>query len=263
MKYLCRELADECASLDKIVSKLNDSQWSKVTSFYNWTVKEEICHIAYFDNKAVLAAKDSEGFQKDAVKILEGVTLMDYFWMDSIAELLTLSNKQLMDFWVRERMKMIHAFGALDPLDKLPWYGPPMTVRSLASARIMETWAHGQDIVDALNIQRASTDRLKHIAHIGVKTFGWSYQNRGLKKPTQKVRVELKGSTGDTWLWNERIGENSIVGSATDFCLVVTQRRHVHDTRLALNGDIAREWMTLAQAFAGPPEKGPNSSLFK
>jgi uncharacterized protein (TIGR03084 family) len=263
MKDLCRELALEHAALDEMVKDLSDSKWDMITPFDDWTIRQEICHLAYFDGKAVLAATDRDGFQTDMLEILEGVTSVDDFLAKTVKDLMKLSSQDLMNFWINERTKLINTIEVLDRQDKIVWYGPPMTAESFVIARMMETWAHGQDIADALKIKRTPTDRLKHIAHLGVKTFGWSYKNRGLEKPSEQVSVELKSPSGEIWQWNPEQTDNLITGSAEDFCLVVAQRRHIDDTRLVANGPIAREWMTLAQVFAGPAENGPEAGKFK
>lgn len=263
MKDLCRELAEEHAAFDKVVKDLSDSKWDIKTPFYDWTIRDEVCHLAYFDDKASLAATDPDGFQQDMMNAFEGITNVEDFLVKTVKELKKMPPKKLMDFWVKERTKMIKVFEVLDPEDKIPWYGPPMTAKSFVIARMMETWAHGQDVADAVSFKREPTERLKHIAQLGVKTFGWSFQNRGLQKPANKVRVELESPAGGIWLWNEDCTENSISGSAEDFCLVIAQRRHVDDTRLVTRGEIAREWMILAQVFAGPAEDGPAAGKFK
>ena len=263
MQALCNELAEEHAALDEIVKELSDSQWDMQTPFYDWTIKNEICHLAFFDDKANLAATDGDGFQADMLSSFEGITSVDD-WLDKTTrDLMQMPPRELMAFWVSERTKMLDTFKVLDPEVKIPWYGPPMTARSFVIARMMETWAHGQDVADAVGVSRKAGERLRHIAHLGVKTFGWSYVNRGLEKPGQKVRVALESPAGETWLWNEACKENSVTGRAEDFCLVVAQRRHVDDTALVTTGDVAREWMTLAQVFAGPPENGPEAGRFK
>jgi uncharacterized protein (TIGR03084 family) len=121
----------------------------------------------------------------------------------------------------------------------------------------METWAHGQDVFDTLGIVRTPKDRLRHIAHLGVKTFGWTYINRGLEVPPNPVLVELSAPSGDLWSWGPEDAQNRITGPVQDFCLVVVQRRHVDDTALEVTGDTARDWMLKAQCFAGPPVNGP------
>ncbi len=263
MQDLCIELVSEHAALDDIVKGLNQSQWQEKTPFCDWTIHDEICHIAAFDSKAKLSATDPDGFQKDMEVMLTGIADIDDFFENAVKDMKKLSPKELMEYWINVRTGMIKAFSKLDPIDKLPWYGLPMNAKSFLIARMMETWAHGQDIADALKIKREPTSRLKHIAHLGVTTFSWSFMNRQLEKPSQKVRIELKGPEEEAWLWNTDQSENTITGTAEDFCLVVAQRRHVDDTELITKGDIARQWMTIAQAFAGPAENGPEAGKFK
>ncbi|NBQ99753.1 MAG: maleylpyruvate isomerase family mycothiol-dependent enzyme, partial [Actinobacteria bacterium] len=151
--------------------------------------------------------------------------------------------------------------GAADPKARCPWYGPAMSVTSMLTARLMETWAHGQDICDALGVHREPTDRLRHIAHIGVRARPFSYAANRREMPAADVRVELNAPSGGTWQWGES-ATDTVRGDALGFCLVVTQRRHPDDCGLEVNGDAAREWMSIAQAFAGPPGEGRAKGQF-
>ncbi len=149
------------------------------------------------------------------------------------------------------------AASTFDNDTRIAWYGPSMGSKSFLTARLMEAWAHGQDIVDAVGADRIATDRLRHIAQLGFITRGWTYMNRGLEVPSTPVRVELTSPSRETWSFGPDDAPESIVGPALDFCLVTTQRRHVDDTDLVVTGDSAREWMEKAQLFAGPPSDGP------
>ena len=142
------------------------------------------------------------------------------------------------------------------PDARIPWVVGEMSVTSFATARLMETWAHGQDIYDGLGRTRRPTARLRHVAHLGVSTRGFSYRNRGLGLPATVVRVELEAPGGDRWTWGDQELKDVVAGPAEDFCLVVTQRRHLDDTALTVRGPLAAEWMSIAQAFAGPPTEG-------
>lgn len=257
MKDICKDLYDEYELLDSIVSGLSDAEWEMVTPFYGWTIKDEISHIAYYDEAARLSATSQEEFTLHMTKMLEGFTSFDdmHAKVNRVGGRLAIPD--LLNWWRKERNQLIAEYQKLDPKDRLPWYGPTMSARSSATARLMETWAHGQDIVDALKVTRSGTDRLKHIAHIGVTTFGWTFKNRGIAVPEKKVQVVLTGPSGDIWSWNPEEKDEIIKGSAQDFCLVVTQRRNVSDTQLEVTGKTAQEWMKIAQAFAGPAEDGP------
>jgi len=132
-----------------------------------------------------------------------------------------------------------------------------MGAKSFLTARLMECWAHGQDVADAVAIERTPTDRVRHIAQLGFITRGWSYVNRGMEVPTGDVRVELTGPSGAVWRFGPGGATDVVTGPALDFCLVVTQRRHVDDTALHVTGEVARDWLEKAQAFAGGPTDGP------
>ena len=62
--------------------------------------------------------------------------------------------------------------------------------------------------------------------------------------------------SASTITWGPSDAANTVRGPAEDFCLVVTQRRNVKDTGLAVTGPVATEWMTVAQAYAGAPGPG-------
>jgi uncharacterized protein (TIGR03084 family) len=131
-----------------------------------------------------------------------------------------------------------------------------MSAASSVTARLMETWAHGQDVVDALGLTRPPTARLRHVAHLGVRTLGWSFRVHGRPEPTEPVRVELTAPQGGTWTWGPEDTADRVAGPAEDFCLLVTQRRHRGRTALSARGPVADAWLDLAQAFAGPPGRG-------
>jgi uncharacterized protein (TIGR03084 family) len=263
MKAICKDLAAEYAALDDMVKDLAADGWRTKTPFFNWTVKDEISHLAYFDKTAFFSATDADAFNAEFEKILEGITGYDdvYWKVNDMGS--GMSDTDLLTWWRKERTRLIAAFEAMEPDARVPWYGPTMSARSSATARIMETWAHGQDIADALKINRPGTDRLKHIAFLGVSTFKWSFKNRGLAVPEKPVRVVLTSPTGDLWVWGPEDAENIVSGPALDFCLVVTQRRNPADTGLNIRGEIAAGWIRIAQAFAGPPQEAPAPGVRK
>jgi len=258
MNQICKDLKEEYDDLDRIVNQLNDTLWQTQTPFFNWTIKDEISHISYFDRAAYYAATNQEAFQKDMEQMLNG--FIDYSQMHKKVNAIggSMSTQELLAWWRDNRQKLINAYSSLSPKDRLPWYGPTMSARSSATARLMETWAHGQDIVDALNISREATDRLRHIAHIGVNTFQWSFKNRHMPVPETPIHIVLNSPDNDIWEWGPDDAIDHVYGTALDFCLVITQRRNISDVKsIQTKGEIANQWMKIAQAFAGPPETPP------
>ncbi|MBW2062639.1 MAG: TIGR03084 family protein [Deltaproteobacteria bacterium] len=259
MKEICRDLAAEHESLDTLVADLDATGWNTMTPFAGWRVKDEISHVAYFDDRARLAAVDPEAFAQHLNEIMKD---LKGFIEQPLKPAQSMSKTELLEWWRQERNLLLEALKSLDPKFRLPWYGPTMSAKSFATARLMETWAHGQDVVDALGAYRTPSDRLRHIVHLGVTTFGWSFSNRKMDVPKNPVRVELTSPSGELWAWGPDKAQDVVRGSAEDFCLAVCQRRHVADTDIATEGDVAAQWMLVAQAFAGPPATGPEPGRF-
>ena len=162
----------------------------------------------------------------------------------------------MLDWWRTARAGCLTAFAELDPATRVPWYGPDMSVASFVTARLMETWAHGQDVADAADVRRTPSARLRHVAHLGVATYRYSFVATGREEPHGAVRVELAAPDGDAWTWGPADAANRVTGSALGFCLLVTQRRNIADTDVVAEGPVATEWLSIAQAFAGPAGSG-------
>ena len=253
MDQLTDDLMAETEVLRALLVGLPDSDWELATPAEGWAVRDQISHLAYFDDAAVLSATDPDAFQAELAKMLaDGGLSPD----DIAARYRGLAPDRLLAWFDESRARLVSTFAALDPGTRVPWYGPPMSAASSVTARLMETWAHGQDVVDALAARREPTQRLRHVAHIGVRAMPFSYALRGRPAPDTPVRVELTAPGGELWTWGPEGVPDLVRGSALDFCLLVTQRRHRDDLALEVTGPVATEWLAIAQAFAGEPGKG-------
>lgn len=250
---LRQDLAAEQAALEALVAHLTPEQWATPTPSEGWAVRDQIAHLTYFDEAAALAIADPEGFAREVAAAMADVSGYEARYL---ARGRALAPADLLAWWREARRRLAGAAARLEATSRVAWYGPPMSAMSFLSARLMEAWLHGHDVTDALAIPRRDTDRIRHILVLGVRTRAFSYALRGLTPPTAPVRVELVLPSGAPWADGEAGAENRIVGPAVDFCRVVTHRRHLDDTRLVLVGPAAREWMLIAQAFAGPPAPG-------
>jgi uncharacterized protein (TIGR03084 family) len=255
---LLADLAAETAVLDAILAPVQPDGWKRETPAAGWNIADQVSHLAYFDEAALLAAADPERFRRRAQQVMAGAADLP----DRIAaEHHHRPGSDLLEWFRHARQALLDGFASVDASARLPWYGPDMSPASSITARLMETWAHGQDICDALGAARPITSRLRHIAHLGVRTMAFSFASHGLAMPDDQVRVELRGPDGDRWAWGPPDAASQIRGAALDFCLAVTQRRNPADLALDVRGGTAQEWITIAQAFAGPPGPGrPRSS---
>lgn len=257
MRDICNDLLAEYEELAGLVGGFTPAQWDLPTGFFHWTPWDEIAHLLYFDQAAMQALTEPEAFAQHARELMEGMARGEQ--MSALCRQLFghLDGAALSAQWRPVYRDLVQRLSAFDPKDRLPWYGPSMSARSFATARLMECWAHGQDVWDAIRRPRPVHARLKHIAHLGASTFGWSFVVRGQQAPGPQPWVDLEGPAGERWTWGEATASDAVRGPALDFCLVVTQRRHVQDTALQLTGPTAAAWMALAQCFAGEPATGP------
>lgn len=247
------DLIAESADLDAIVAVAPEPDWQRDTPAAGWTIADQIGHLAWTDDIAEVAATDPDAF---GVALREALPEFDGYVDRAATERAQMSPVELLASWRRGRQRLAEALADAPEGRKLPWFGPPMSPTSMATARLMETWAHGQDVADALGVQRAATDRIRHVAHIGVRTRDFAYALRDRQPPAQPFRVELAGPSGDLWAWGPEEATQQVTGPALDFCLLVTQRRHRDDLALVAIGGDADEWLDIAQAFAGPPGEG-------
>ena len=254
---LIEDLIAEQDALDEIVGAIGSDEWARPTPSQRWSVADQIGHLTFFDGTAALAIIDPEAFVDHRDALL--ATFTDPLAVDdhTLAEFRGLRPAEQLAAWRANRAALASAARTLSDGDRVEWYGPSMSAKSFITARLMEVWAHGQDVVDALQAERSDTDRLVHVAQLGYITRGWSYAVRGEPAPDAPVRVSLTAPSGAVWTWGPSDAVESVSGPAGDFCRVVTQRRHVADTELVVVGAAALDWMHKAQAFAGAPTRGP------
>lgn len=247
------DLSAESDDLDRLVGPLSDADWGQPTPAEGWTIAHQIAHLWWTDRVALLSVTDEPGFNA----VLTEAAKDPFGFVDAGAEELALTAPaELLAQWRATRAALHAALRTVEAGRKLPWFGPPMSAASMASARLMETWAHGADVADALGVRRVPTARLRSIAHIGVRTRDFAYSVHGLTPPAEMFHVELSAPDGGVWTWGPDDAAQRVTGSAEDFCLLVTQRRAPRDLDVTAVGEDAQKWLTIAQAFAGPPGKG-------
>jgi uncharacterized protein (TIGR03084 family) len=250
---LVADLSAEIDVVDKMVADLPESDWDCATPAAGWTVRDQIAHLSWTDEQALIAATDKAAFDEKLKVAWQNPT---GFVDDGAREEAAKPTAQLLDEWRKRRGALADALIATPSGEKLPWFGPPMSAASMATARLMEVWAHGLDVADALGVVNEPSSRLKSIAHLGVRTRDFAYQVNEQIPPADDFRVELAAPDGETWSWGPDDATQRITGSALDFCLLVTQRRNHSELDIEATGEDAVHWVTIAQCFAGPPGSG-------
>jgi uncharacterized protein (TIGR03084 family) len=250
---LLADLDAEGAELEASVTAAGDEGWTTSTPAAGWTVATQVAHLVWTDEVATLAATDEQGWD-DVVH--QALADPDGFVDASAHAIAAEPREAVLARWRAGRAALAAALRGYPAGERMPWFGPPMSATSMATARLMETWAHSVDVHEALGQAPPVSDRLRHVAHLGVRTRGHAFVTHGRPVPDAEVRVELTGPGGDTWAFGPDDAPERVTGSGLDFCLLVTQRVHRADTDLVADGPGADAWLDVAQCFAGPPGEG-------
>lgn len=256
---LVAELEAEQAALDRLLERLTPAQWELPTPAPGWTIRDQITHLAFFERAATQSVADPAGFAAEAATAAADA---DAYHDAAIADGRRLAVTEVLAGWRRATAAFRAAAASADPAIRCDWFVTRMSLPSLITARLMETWAHGQDVRDTVGAPPEVTDRLRHVALIGCNAIPYAFMVNGLPQPRWPIRVELDLPSGGRFEHGPADADDRVVGPVLDFCLLVTQRRHADDLELSVEGDVAAAWVPIAQAFAGPPGPGRTPGQF-
>lgn len=253
LEELITDLEAERAAVMALVESAGPGSWHDPTPARGWTVRDQVAHLVAGDRLAVTTLTAPDRFaqlREEALPDLAG-------FERRIRQAAEADVDEAVAAWRDVGRELSVALRGSRPDARVPWFGPAMSVMSLATARLMETWAHGRDIAETVGRPLVATDRLRHVAALGFRARGYGYLIRGRQPPTSDVRVDLVLPSGAHWAAGPPEASQRVSGSAEDFCLVLVRRRRVEDTALTVEGPDAREWMRIGQMFAGPPGDDP------
>ncbi len=264
MLQVCQDLLDEAEEFHAFLTTLDPADWGKSTGFMSWTPWDVVAHLHFFDEVSLVAVQGRDPFATRLAELMKQFSKGTTNQKMARDEYGPLEPAELLERWITTCRDLSKQLGDMDPKARLPWFGPDMGVQMFTTARYMETWAHAQEVYDLKGAARKHTDRIKNVATIGVKTFGWTFVNRKEEIPGPPPYVRLTAPSGEVWEWNEPSDVDYVRGDAVDFCHVVTQGRSIGDVSLDVKGPVATRWMEVAQCFAGgpvdPPKPGKRKS---
>jgi uncharacterized protein (TIGR03084 family) len=251
-----QDFHDESMALAALLAPLSDAEFETSTLFKGWTINNILRHLHVWNIAADLALTDEAAFAEliaAMMTVIRGGRLPDFEsnYLDG------LSGHALVEAWTAQYQAMTPRFAAADPKHRVKWVGPEMSVLSSITARLMETWSHAQAVYDVLGVARIDGDRIGNIVRLGVNTYGFTWKNRRVEPPGPMPKLTLTAPSGAIWKYAELSDSGVISGSAAEFCQVVTQCRNIADTSLDVSGEVAQQWMAVAQCFAGPPQDPP------
>lgn len=251
LSQVLADLQAEGDRLEALIAPLDETGWLTPTPATGWDVATQVAHLAWTDEVALKAATDKDAWDE---VVLAAINDPSGFVDDGAAQVA--GDGDLGSRWRTARRSLAAALAAHPHGERMPWFGPPMSAASMATARLMETWAHSLDVHEALGAVVEDTDRIRHIAHLGIRTRDFAHRLHGLDAPAEEFRIDLVAPSEEVWTWGPEDAAQTLTGSAGDFCRLVTQRVHRADTDLVASGADADHWLDIAQAFAGPPGEG-------
>jgi uncharacterized protein (TIGR03084 family) len=249
---LVADLRDERDYIERLIAEPPEADWDLATPAEGWSLKDQVWHLAYFDDAAARALSEPDAFRAHAAAADAEV---DRYLAGVEEQGRRLPAPEVHAAWRAAAGRFDAAALAVDPALRAPWYGVAMAAPSLVTARIMETWAHGVDIADTVGAPVSDSERVEHIVFLGWRAMPFSYRINGRTPPAGGIRVEVTTTEGTPIALGPEDADGRVSGSALEFALVVVQRRHWQDTGLEIAG-AAREWIEIAQAYAGPPGTG-------
>lgn len=247
----------ESDSLYQLLQTLDEKILEQTTQFKGWTINDIVQHLHFFNYAASLSLNDEKGLLELLADLrasqVRGETMLSF----TNKQLKGIRGELLLELWQKFYNEMTGTFKNANPKTRVKWAGPDMSVLSSITARLMETWSHGQAVYDVLGVVRRDRDYIRNIVILGNNTFEWAFHNRKKSAPRCKPFLRLVSPSKKIWEFNQPSEENFIEGAATEFCQVVSQTRNIQDTKLAVVGTTANKWMSIAQCFAGPPQTPP------
>jgi uncharacterized protein (TIGR03084 family) len=252
------DLNAEGQYVESLVADLDEQGWRTATPAEGWDIATTIAHLLWTDETSVKAIDGTLGDKTawDEVVMKAFADPTGFVDTEAIDLAKTHSGAELLARWQASRVALEAKLRTVPDGQKLIWFGPPMSPASMATARLMETWAHGIDVAEGQDLTHGQSDRIRHVASLGHRTRNYSFVNSGLEKPAEEFRLDLTLPSGETWTAGPEDAAQTVTGPAYDFCLLVTQRRHLDDLDLVATGPDAQKWLTIAQAFAGPAGGG-------
>lgn len=252
-------LTAEADAFDEVLAALTNEQWQTPTPAPGWTVAHQVAHLAFTFRLAATAASDPDGFRAMAAGVSKD---FDAQVRAGLAMYLGEDHQTLRARWRAEFDDSVKALTAVPAGETVPWLVNPLPPAVLASAGMMELFGHGQDVYDALGIEREYTDRLAPLVTFGVRTRDFGYLAHDEQPPAEQFRFELTAPSGALWTFGPADAEQRVTGPAVDFCLLVVRRRHHEDLALRTTGELARHWLDIAQAYRGPAGAGRRPGQF-
>lgn len=254
MREILSDLVAEQQALDQFLQRINERQWTLPTSAPGWSIKDTVSHLAYAERFAAQAIEEGAAAIKKAK-----ITDLETWTAIGVAEGREMRYQQVIEWWRNSRADVVDALSRMDGSDRVPWIAGDMSARAFATLRLMETWAHGLDVKDAMDglltfdeeedDPIADTSRIRHIAWLGHRMLPYAFSEAGEDFPKGGIRLELMGPRYARWVYGPEDAEDVIKGIAGEWCRIAVHRLDYGATSLKAEGENAEIALQVVRTY--------------
>jgi len=251
MAELVATLGDQHAELRSILDGLDGAAWHRASRCDGWDVADVVLHLAQTDELALASAQGRFG---DALAALTAGIGPGEDVDDGAARMVErergIEPAELAARWDAGARALRDALTTADPHARVDWVAGPLSVRTLATTRLAETWIHTGDVAAAAGLSLEPTPRLRHVARLAWRTLPYAFNRAGeiLHGP---VRFDLTGPGGDRWRFEpDEPAVTTIAGDAVELCLVAARRLDPSATGLRVTGPDGATVLELVRTYA-------------
>ncbi len=254
MREILSDLVAEQQALDQFLQRISERQWNLPTSAPGWSIKDTVSHLAYTEQFAARVIEQGPSVIKKA-KLGD----IDEWTALGVKEGRGMRYQQVIEWWRNSRADVVDALSRMDGSDRVHWVAGDMSARAFATLRLMETWAHGLDIKDAMEglltfdeeeeDPTADTSRIRHIAWLAHRMLPYAFSEAGEKFPQAGIRLELMGPRYARWVYGPDDAEDVIKGVAGEWCRIAVQRLDHGATSLKAEGTNAETALRVVRTY--------------
>jgi uncharacterized protein (TIGR03084 family) len=251
MDDILAALAAQHAELSGLVADRDDAEWARPSRCEGWSVADVVLHLAQTNEMAVASAEDRmEQFMIDVAGRVGARASID----DGAAAMVGAERGEpgaaVRDRWTRSTEALHAALTARDPHDRVTWVAGRLSVRTLTTTRLAETWIHTGDVADAFGVSLPATDRLREIARLAWRTLPYAFERAG-RTLAGPVGFVLAGPGGEEWRFDPDGDPVTMVrGDALELCLVAARRVEPAATSLVAYGADGDAVLDLIRTYA-------------
>ena len=251
MDEILAALSEQQAELDSLINPVDEAAWAKPSRCDGWTVSDVMLHLAQTNEMALASLQHRmDEYLAEATRGLPPSANVD----EGAAALVDAERgkppAEVYERWRRGVDVMMSAYRNADPHDRVQWVAGTLSVFTLATTRLAETWIHTNDVAYGVSVELPSPARLKHIARLAWRTLPYAFMRAG-RELKGSVAFELTAPDGsESWAFADGDADTVVRGPARDLCEVAGQRAKVADTSLTAEGPDAVDVLELVRTFA-------------